>query len=143
MNSILVPALADPPCQPLPLYATPVRAGFPSPATDYIECPIDLNALIVRDAAATFFLRVQGDSMRDAGILDGSLVAVEGGRQPQSGDIVVACLDGDFTLKRFHQGPRGCELRPANPDYPVIRIVPGDDLQVFGVVVAAITRFSV
>ncbi len=142
MISIPVPAHAGPSSQPLPLYATPVRAGFPSPATDYIECPIDLNALIVRDAAATFFLRVQGDSMRDAGILDGSLVAVEGGRPPQSGDIVVACLDGEFTLKRFHQGPQGCELRPANPDYPVIRVTAGDELQIFGVVLAAITRFS-
>ena len=141
MNSILVPALANPPSRSLLLYATPVRAGFPSPATDYIDQPIDLNALIVRDAAATFFLRVQGDSMRDAGILDGSRVAVEGGRQPASGDIVVASLEGEFTLKRFHRSPRGCELRPANPDYPVIRVPPGGDLQVFGVVVAVITRF--
>lgn len=141
MNSILGLAHPRPPRCALPVYASSVRAGFPSPATDYLDQPIDLNELVVRDAAATFFLRVQGDSMRDAGILDGSLVAVEGGRQPVPGDIVVACIAGEFTLKRFRRGRQGCELHPANPDYPVIRIAPGEELQVFGVVVAAITRF--
>ncbi len=141
MNSILASALVDPPRCALPLYVLPVRAGFPSPAADYLDQPIDLNELVVRDAAATFFLRVQGDSMRDAGILDGSLVAVEGGRRPAHGDIVVASVAGEFTLKRFRQGRHGAELHPANPDYPVIRVPPGEELQVFGVVVAAITQF--
>lgn len=142
MNSILMSAHPEPPRRLWPRPATPVPAGFPSPATDYLDQPIDLNELVVRHPASTFFLRVSGDSMRDAGILDGSLVAVEAGRQPGRGDIVVACIAGEFTLKRFQPGRHGCELHPANPDYPVIRVPPGEELQIFGVVVAAITRFS-
>lgn len=141
MNSILLSAHPEPPHRPLPLLVTPVRAGFPSPAADYLDQPLDLNELVVRHPASTFFLRVQGDSMRDAGILDGALVAVEGGREPVPGDIVVASIAGEFTLKRYRRGRHGAELHPANPDYPVMRLPPGEELMIFGVVVAAITQF--
>lgn len=124
----------------LPLHLTPVPAGFPSPAADHVQKRIDLNERLVHDPAATFFIRASGDSMRDAGILDGSILVVDAGRLPQDGDIVVARIDGRHTVKRLRQVNGRHELHPehAGGGYPVLH--PGHELQIFGVVTAHIVE---
>mgnify|MGYP003477965559 FL=1 len=140
MNSIFRPSLSPTVCR-LPLFGDSIPAGFPSPAADYIESSIDLNELLVRDPLATFFLRVQGESMQDSGIRDGSVVVVEAGLTAVPGDIVVAELNGSFTLKRLRKVAGRYELHPDNPDFPVIRISEGSELRIFGVVTATVHQF--
>ena len=132
-----------------------VVAGFPSPAEQYLEPPLDLNELLVKRPAATYFVRVAGDSMTGAGINDGDLLVVDRSFTPSSGDIVIASLDGEFTVKtlRVHgtgrkaggssggQGDDGVWLEPANPQYPSIKVDREHDMRVFGVVTAVIHRF--
>lgn len=118
-----------------------VVAGFPSPAEQYQEPPLDLNELLVKRPAATFFVRVQGSSMTGAGINDGDLLVVDRSLRPASGDVIIACVDGDFTVKTYRRDKDGVRLEPANPDFPVIRIKPGQELDYFGKVTAAIHRF--
>lgn len=140
MNSIFRPSLTPTICR-LPLFSDSIPAGFPSPAADYIESSIDLNELLVRDPLATFFLRVQGESMQDCGIRDGSVVVVEAGLSAVPGDIVVAELNGGFTLKRLRKVGGRFELHPDNPAFPVIKISEGSELRIFGVVTATVHQF--
>ena len=127
-----------------------VVAGFPSPAEQYQEPPLDLNELLVKRPAATFFVRVQGDSMIGEGIHDGDLLVVDRSLRPASGDIIIACVDGDFTVKTYRRikrdGGRGMRdeirLEPANPDFPVIVLKNGQELDYFGKVTACIHLFS-
>ena len=113
-----------------------VVAGFPSPAEQYLEPQLDLNALLVKRPAATFFVRVQGDSMIGEGIHDGDLLVVDRSLRPASGDIVIAAVDGEFTVKTYRKDRDGIRLEPANPDFPVIRLAPGQRLDYFGTVMA-------
>ncbi|MBP5544714.1 MAG: translesion error-prone DNA polymerase V autoproteolytic subunit [Kiritimatiellae bacterium] len=128
-----------------------VVAGFPSPAEQYQEQPLDLNELLVKRPAATFFVRVQGDSMVGAGINDGDLLVVDRSLRPVSGDIIIACIDGDFTVKRYWErgtgngeqgtvngGAQKIWLEPANPKYSSIVLKPGQELDYFGKVTACI-----
>lgn len=124
-------------------------AGFPSPAEQYQEPPLDLNELLVKRPAATFFVRVQGDSMIGAGIHDGDLLVVDRSLSPASGDIIIACVDGDFTVKTLRMarradgtGKREVWLEPANARFPAIRLKPGQELDYFGKVTACIHRFG-
>ena len=82
-------------------------AGFPSPAEQYQETPLDLNELLVKRPAATFFVKVQGDSMIGEGIRDGDLLVVDRSLRPASGDVIIACVDGDFTVKTLRVGGKG------------------------------------
>ena len=127
-----------------------VVAGFPSPAEQYLEPPLDLNELLVKRPAATFFVKVEGDSMVGAGIHDGDLLVVDRSLTPASGDIIIAAVDGEFTVKTYRTGVRTgadgrrhrfVDLEPANPDYPTIVITPGHELLTFGKVTAVIHRF--
>lgn len=118
-----------------------VAAGFPSPAEQYSEPPLDLNGLLVKHPAATFFVRVQGDSMIGEGIHDGDILVVDRSLDPASGDIIIACVDGDFTVKTYRSDKSGVRLEPANPDFPVVRMKPGQELDYFGKVTACIHRF--
>lgn len=122
-----------------PLLGCRVAAGFPSPADDHLERRIDLNAHLVRRPGATFFLRVEGDSMSGAGILDGDLIAVDRAAKPAAGSIVVVALGGELTVKRLARGASGWELRPENPRYAAIP-VPDEGFSVWGVVVAVVRR---
>ena len=99
-----------------------VVAGFPSPAEQYLEPPLDLNELLVKRPAATYFVRVQGDSMIEAGIHDGDLLVVDRSLSPASGDVIIASVDGDFTVKTYRRDKEGIRLEPANPSYPVIKL---------------------
>ena len=126
-----------------------VVAGFPSPAEQYQETPLDLNELLVKRPAATFFVKVQGDSMIGKGIHDGDLLVVDRSLRPADGDIIIACIDGDFTVKtlRFGNGEHGTgngeiRLEPANPDYPAITMKSGQELDYFGKVTACIHQFT-
>ena len=85
---------------PIPLAEQSVKAGFPSPAQDYMEGEIDLNDILVRHREATFYVRVSGDSMKDAGIFDGDLAVVDRQIEPSNGNFVIAFVDGEFTIKQ-------------------------------------------
>jgi DNA polymerase V len=140
MTSIVARPSSAPIARPLAFHDTLVPAGFPSPAADYVQNTIDLHERLVHHPAATFFVRVSGDSMIDTGIVDGSILVVDASRPPQSGDIVVAAIDGKYTVKRL-QAVRGqFELHAENSrvHYPPLR--PSEDLQIFGVVTSHIVE---
>ena len=119
-----------------------VVAGFPSPAEQYLEPQLDLNELLIKRPAATFFVRVQGDSMIGEGIRDGDLLVVDRSIMPASGDVIIAAVDGEFTVKTYRKDKDGVRLEPANPNYPVFRLKPGQKLDYFGKVTACIHRFA-
>lgn len=119
----------------LPFFEGSVPAGFPSPAADYVQKRLSTDDLLIHDATATFFVKALGDSMRDAGIIDGTVLVVDAGKSAQHGDIVVARIDGGYTVKRLILN-QGCyELHPENvaANYPILQ--PTEELQIFGVVV--------
>ncbi|MRS16137.1 translesion error-prone DNA polymerase V autoproteolytic subunit [Enterobacteriaceae bacterium RIT691] len=117
----------------LPLFSDPVHCGFPSPAQDYVEQRIDLNDLMVQHPSATYFVKSSGDSMADAGIGEGDLLVVDSSIKAEHGDIVIAAVDGEFTVKRLQLHPV-VMLKPENPLYPPIMIGGEDNLEIFGVV---------
>ena len=119
-----------------------VVAGFPSPAEQYHEPPLDLNELLVKRPAATYFVRVEGDSMIGAGIHEGDLLVVDRSLHPANGDIIIASIDGDFTVKTYRKDKGGIRLEPANEAYPAITIKSGQQLDYFGKVTACIHSFT-
>jgi DNA polymerase V len=126
---------------PLPFYDLLVPAGFPSPAQDYVEKTLDLNELCITHPAATYFVRVQGDSMIDAGIQDGDLLIVDRAVQPKHGDIVIAGFHGELTCKKLETEPR-LRLVPMNPEYPIIKVPDETDLDIHGVVTHVLHSFK-
>jgi DNA polymerase V len=123
---------------PLPLAGATVAAGFPSPADDYVEDRIDLNDVLIRHPSSTFFLRVSGDSMRGAGILDGDLLVVDRAVEPRAGLVVVAVIEGAFTLKHLRRHRGRWRLEAAHPDYPPLELGDSDDNRIWGVAIHAI-----
>ena len=107
-------------CGNPPLMATPVAAGFPSPAEQYIESPLDLNELLVHRPAATFFVRAAGDSMTGAGIRPGDILVVDRSLEARDGSIVIACVDNEFTVKYLRMDGGTVSLVPANRRYKPI-----------------------
>ncbi|HHE07953.1 MAG TPA: translesion error-prone DNA polymerase V autoproteolytic subunit [Chlorobaculum parvum] len=124
----------------LPMAGVNISAGFPSPAEDFEELPLDLNKALIKHPAATFYARVKGTSMTDAGILDGDLLVIDKSLDPKSGDIAVCFLDGEFTVKRIEQLDDGLFLMPANEQYQPIRISEESDFQVWGIVTFVIHK---
>ncbi len=124
----------------LPLYQMPVSAGFPSPADDYIEQRLDLNRFLIKNPAATFMARVSGDSMVGVGIHDGDMIVVDRSLDPQDGQIVIAVLDGELTVKRLRQHYHRIVLQAENPNYPDLEISEERAFQVWGVVTSVIRR---
>ena len=119
---------------PLPILAKAVRAGFPSPADDFIEEEIDLQRLLIANRPATFLVRVSGDSMILARLFDGDLAVVDRSLTPRNGDIVVVDIDGERSFKVWkRQGPR-ITLHFANPRFPEFRLSPDAVIEVWGVV---------
>jgi DNA polymerase V len=118
----------------IPLFSTLIQAGFPSPADDFIEQKLDLNTYLIDHPAATFFVKSIGQSMILDGIFPGDILIVDKSRNAQSGNIVVASLNGDFTVKRFQKSTKGAILKPSNPDFKDIFVGDGDDFQIWGVV---------
>jgi len=126
--------------QALPIFNHSIPAGFPSPADDYIEKQLDLNEFMIKHPSATFFVRVEGESMRDAGILSGDMLVVDRSLTPANGRIIVAILDGEFTVKRMVIEADQVYLAPENPDYSRIKIQPESLFQVWGVVTYVIHK---
>jgi DNA polymerase V len=122
-----------------PIYSAMVPAGFPSPADDHLEGSLNLHEFMVRRPAATFFCRASGDSMREAGIHDGDIMVVDRSIEPHGGDVVVATISGELTVKRLRHSDNGWLLAPANSAYPSILIDHSEGIQVWGVVTYAIT----
>jgi repressor LexA len=116
-----------------------VEAGFPSPAEEELADTLSLDRLLIKNPEATFLLKVEGDSMSGAGILPGDMVVVEKGRQPKSGDIVIAEVDGQWTMKYLRKRGEGVLLVPANPQYKPIK--PKAELKIAGVVTAVVRRY--
>ena len=126
-----------PPLLP-PLSLKSVSAGFPSPADDYIDIGIDLNEELIRHPTSTFLLRVSGDSMNGAGVHNNDLLIVDRSLNPRPGHIVIAVLDGAFTLKRLVLKGETLCLQAENPQYPSIELQQYDNIQIWGVAVYSI-----
>ena len=124
----------------LPLYLSPVKAGFPSPADDFVDRKLDLHEYLVHNEAATFFLRAQGDSMIGAGIHDGDLLIVDRSVEAAHDKIVIAALDGELTVKRLQRTRGQVFLAPENPDYPVFDITEKEYVYIWGVVTYVIHK---
>ncbi len=123
-----------------PLFLSNVSAGFPSPADDYIDRQLDLNEYLISNPAATFFVRVAGDSMIEAGINNDDILIVDRSLEPISGKIVIAVINGELTVKRLFKSPSACLLIAENPDYPDIEINREMELEIWGVATCAIHR---
>ena len=124
--------------QSLPLFLSSIKAGFPSPADDYIDKKLDLNQRHVKHSASTFFVVVKGDSMMGAGILSGDVLVVDRSIKPENKKIIVAVLNGEFSVKRFKEIGEKRYLVSENPDYTPIEITEGMDFEVWGVVIHVI-----
>jgi len=122
------------PPRSVPLFTQSVRAGFPSPAADYVEGGLDFNALLINNTATTFVVRAEGESMLGAGIFPGDFLVVDRSLVARKEDIVIAVLDGDFTVKRLKYRNKHFILAPENPAYPVIRVDEASELSIWGVV---------
>ena len=121
-----------------PFYQSPASCGFPSPAADYLEDSLSLDQLLIRHPAATFFARTQGQSMTGAGIHDGDLLIIDRSLKPRSEDVVIALLDGELLVKRLKLKKGKPELHSEHPNYPVIVLKEGLQLDIWGVVVQVI-----
>lgn len=119
-----------------------ISCGFPSPASDYAEASLDLHELLIEHKSATFFVRVQGDSMINAGILDGDLLIVDRSIQPENNSIVIAVIEGDYTVKRLKKEGDEVLLVPENDLYKPIKLMPDTDVSFWGVVIHAIHTFK-
>ncbi|VEG90241.1 LexA family protein [Legionella spiritensis] len=124
----------------LPLYSSTVRAGFPSPADDYIETYLDLNQHLVKHPAATFFVVASGDSMIGAGIASGDMLIVDRSLEPVHGKIVIAAINGELTVKRLSHQDGRMRLMPENKHYKPIDITEDLDMVIWGVVTHVIHR---
>ena len=124
--------------------APTIKAGFPSPAEDYLHDSLDFNHDLIKNPEATFYGRVSGNSMIEAGICDGDIAVIDRSLQPIDGDIIVAYVNGEFTIKYLslsHKDEGYIELKPANPNYSPIRIDADDNFRVWGVVVWTIKQW--
>ena len=117
-----------------------IRAGFPSPAQDYMEQAIDLNKEIVKHPASTFYGRVVGDSMKDEGIEEGDILVIDKSLELLDDDLAVCAIDGEFTVKRVRLEKDAAWLVPANPDYPLIKVTEDNDFIVWGIVTYTIKK---
>lgn len=124
----------------LPEASASVQGGFPSPADDYIERRLDLNELVIKHPAATFYVKVEGNSMEGAGIYSGDTLVVDRSLPAASGKIVVAVLDGEFTVKRLVIEGKQTFLQPENPAFERIEVKKEHDFQVWGVVTYVIHK---
>lgn len=120
--------------KPAPFVCSHIHAGFPSPADDYAQNGLDLDALVVQHPDATFYVRVSGDSMQDAGINEGDVLVVDKAIRASHNAIIIAMLNGEFTVKRLSISNNAVYLLPANHLYQPIRITEEMEFQVWGVV---------
>lgn len=134
------PALLGSPIY-LPVFFKAVRAGFPSPADDYLDAPIDLSRTLIQNAPATFIMTVAGNSAVDVGIFDGSLITVDRSLVPRDGDAVVVDVNGERSIKIFRLSGGRSSLAYGNRSYPDYDPGPDAEIDIFGVVTNAVRRF--
>lgn len=128
--------------KPRVLFEHKVAAGFPSPADDHAEKKLDLNDYLIGQKETTFFVRIKGDSMIDASIHDGDIVIVDRSKQAKVGDIVLASIDGDFTVKILFKNKNQFKLLPANDKYQPIEIKQDTTFEIWGIVTGAVRKFK-
>lgn len=124
------------------LYLSKIRAGFPSPADDFVEITLDLNEYLIKNKSSTFFVKVSGDSMINTGIFSGDILIVDRSIIPQNNNIVVAILNGEFTVKILSQKDNKISLYPANKKYSATIVKKSDCFEIWGVVTSCIKLFS-
>ena len=125
----------------LPYVDVGISAGFPSPADDFIELTIDLNRELIKHKDSTFFAKVKGDSMKNAGIFDGDLLIIDKSLEPQDGKIAICQIDGDFTVKRIKKENGVVWLIAENEDYKPIKVTEENELMIWGIVIHSIKTF--
>lgn len=125
---------------PLPLFLAQVQAGFPSSAENDLDKTLDLNTLLIAHPSATFFVRVAGDSMRNAGIASGDILVVDRSLEATDNKIVIAIVNREFTVKRLKIQQGKIFLVPENPAYPILEMKDENDFQVWGVVTYVIHK---
>ena len=125
----------------LPIFTSRVQAGFPSPADDHLEDTLDLNTHLIRHKESTFFVRSQGESMLGAGIHPGDILVVDKSLIAKSGKIVIAMVDGEFTVKRLNKYKGKITLKAENPEFKDIVINEGSELIIWGVVTSVIHQY--
>ncbi len=142
-NEVIVSVLGAPSLSEykIPLYSSRPQAGFPSPGDDQIEKVLDINDLVVRHPASTFFVRVEGDSMEGAGIFSSDVLVVDRSITPKDGHIVVAAVFGELVVKRLRAHGDTHELISENEHYAPITIGENDDCFLWGVVVGSVRQF--
>ncbi|MBN1150046.1 translesion error-prone DNA polymerase V autoproteolytic subunit [candidate division WOR-3 bacterium] len=118
----------------IPCFEVKISAGFPSPAEDYAENKLDLNEFLIKHPSATFFIKVSGDSMVGAGINSGDILIVDRAEKPGNNRVVIAVIDGEFTVKRIHKKKEKIYLVPENAEYKPIEVKPEMNFEVWGVV---------
>ncbi len=126
----------------MPFIFSPISAGFPSPALDFMDKGIDLNKILIKNISATFLGQVAGNSMMKIGISDGDYIIIDKSLTPSSNDIVVCVLDGEFTLKRIQLEKEYCLLHPENDAYKTIKVTKDNEFSIWGVVIHAIKNFK-
>ena len=126
----------------IPLAKETISAGFPSPAEEYIDIGIDLNKYLIKNPISTFFLRVSGNSMNNAGIYNNDLLIIDRSINPNPGHIVVALLDGEFTLKRLIKEKNNYYLKADKENYPAINLYKYIDIQIWGVAIYSIHKLE-
>jgi DNA polymerase V len=124
----------------LPFYASHISAGFPSPAEDYVDLRLNIGEFVTENPTSTFFVRVHGDSMQDAHIVEGSILAVDKSLKAQSGDIIVAVVNNEFTVKRLITKGSKVYLVPENKKYQPLEITEDMNFQVWGKVVTVLHK---
>ena len=122
----------------VPMMAWPVACGFPSPAEDYVDRPLDFNELLIEHPAATFAIRIQGESMTGAGIFLGDVAVVDRAREPVNGSIVLALDDGAFTVKRYRLERGAVWLQAENPAFADTAVSASSSFEVWGVITRSI-----
>ncbi len=125
----------------LPYVDVGISAGFPSPADDFIELTIDLNKELIKHRDSTFFAKVKGNSMKNAGIFDGDLLIIDKSLEPQDGKIAICQIDGEFTVKRIKKEKEVVWLIAENDEYKPIKVTEENELMIWGIVTASIKKF--
>lgn len=138
MNNLIIYQVDTDSYMPLPYAEQGIRAGFPSPAQDYISQVIDLNKELIKHPASTFYGRVSGDSMKDAGLSDGDILVIDKSLEPRTGDMAVCYVDGEFTIKYIRIEKDVIWLVPANDDYDPIKVTSENTFLVWGIVTYSI-----
>jgi DNA polymerase V len=142
LASYVQPAQTTAPVLRLPLFSNKVAAGFPSPADDHLEAQLDLNEYLIKNPATTFYVRVEGNSMLGAGIHPDDLLVVDLSLEPRDGNVVIAIVNGEFTVKRLQIAKnKEVSLHPENKNYPVITIKEGMEFRIWGVVTSVVHSF--